>query len=114
VQYWSLPDEDDPENVFPFTPLAREVMEAVFGPRERWPRRPIVVKRFIDWPNPVVAGVALNCIDLADNRDGSGYTLWWSRYGDRPNGEQRFATAADALAYAERVLGVPPRQWQDV
>ena len=49
VQGWSFPDEDDdydPDEVFPFTPYAREVMAAKYGPRDCWPRRPFSVKRF--------------------------------------------------------------------
>lgn len=114
VQYWALPDEDDAENVFPVTPLVRQVMTAVFGPRDRWPRRPILIKRFIDWANPVVPGGWLDVLQLSDNRDGSGYTLWWSRYRDRPAGERQFATVAEAMAYAAREFGVPPERWQDV
>src|SRR5688572_661051 len=45
VQYWSLPDEDDdPDRIFQVTPRARKIMQTMFGPRDRWPRRPVAVK----------------------------------------------------------------------
>lgn len=82
VQYWSVPDDDDdddPDHVFLFTVRAREVMAAVYGPRNRWPRRPFAVKRYIDWPDPVVPGVPLDAMDISDERDGS-FALSWSKF----------------------------------
>lgn len=117
VQYWSLPDnddDDDPDNVFSFTALAREVMTASYGPRERWSRRPSAVKRYVDWPDPVVPGVPLDSMDVSDDRDGT-FALSWSKFGDRPHGERRgFSTAADAVLFAAREFGVPPERWKDV
>lgn len=112
VQYWSLPDgDDDPDHVFPFTALAREVMAAVYGPRERWPRRPLVVKRYVDWGDPAVPGVPLDAMDISDERDGS-FALSWSKFAGRPGGDRHgFATVADAVAFAAREFGVPPERW---
>ena len=115
VQYWSLPDGDyDPDHVFAFTGRAREVMAAVYGPRERWPRRPSSVKTYTDRPDPVVPDAPLNAMDISDERDGS-FALWWSKFGDRPCGERRgFATVDDAVAFAAREFGVAAERWKDV
>jgi hypothetical protein len=44
VQYWSLPDEDEPDNIFHFTSIARQVMQTKYGDREKWPRTPFSIK----------------------------------------------------------------------
>jgi hypothetical protein len=85
VQYWSLADEDDPENVFAATGLAREVMAAVFGPRERWPRIPFAVKRVIEWPEMGPTDRSLDWMEIADERDGN-FSLSWSKYRDSCGG----------------------------
>jgi hypothetical protein len=113
VQYWSLPDEDDPENGFAVTGRMREVIAGFFGPRERWPRRPFVVRRYIDGPDPRVPGAALDVLDISDNRDES-FTLSWSRYGRRRPGERVFPTVAQAEEFAARAFGVARSRWADV
>jgi hypothetical protein len=117
VQYWSFPDEDDdydPDEVFPFTPYAREVMAAKYGPRESWPREPFSVKRFTDWPDPVVPGVPLDSMEISDERDGT-YALCWSKFEKRPFGERRgFKNVDDAVEFAAREFGVPQEKWRDV
>lgn len=116
VQYWSLPDDEDTaaaRDGWSFTPFARELMAAVYGPREHWPRRPFVVKRFIDWPEPVVAGVALNVMQISDESDGH-YQLWWSKYGERSAGKCEFPTVDEAIEYATRTFEIPPDRWTDV
>ena len=115
VQYWALPDENDPENFFTFTPRAREVMATVFGPRQRWPRRPVVVKWYVEAPeSQTTPGVSLNVMNISDNRDGTGYALWWCRFGDRADGERGFPSVAEAVAYAQREFGVSAGRWRDV
>lgn len=114
VLYWALADTDEPENFDTFTPRAREVMAAVYGPRERWPRRPIVVKRYIDRATATGPSASLDAMQISDNRDGTGYELWWCRFGERADGERLFPSVAEAIAYAERVLGVPAGRWKDV
>jgi hypothetical protein len=114
VQYWSLPDEDDPREGFGFTGRAWEVMAAAYGPRERWPRRPVVVKRYLAWPDPVVPGVPLDTMDVSDGRDGAGYTLWWSAFGGRAADERTFPTVEEAVRYAADVHGVEAERWRDV
>lgn len=117
VQYWSLPDAEDAaaaQDGFEFTPLARELMMAVYGPRERWPRPPVLVKRFIDRPEPVLPGVPLNVLHISDNRDGTGYTLWWCTYGERTAGERVFPSVDEAVRYAAEAFGVAPHRWQNM
>ena len=114
VLYWALADTDEPENFYAFTPRAREVMAAVFGPRGRWPRRPILVKRYVRQPTPTGPGAPLDVMQISDERDGRGYELYWCRFGERPDGERLFPTVAEAIAYAAREFGVPAERWVDV
>jgi hypothetical protein len=106
VQHWSLPDhDDDPDHVFLFTALAREVMAAVYGPREQWPREPFVVRRF---------NSLSETMDICDERDGT-FALGWSTSPNRPHGQRRgFPSVADAVAFAAREFGVPPERWKHV
>ena len=113
VQYWSFPDEDDPENVFAATGLARQVMAAVFGPRERWSHVPFAFKRVIDWPETGATDESLDWMEIADERDGS-FSLSWSKYRERDAGKARFGTIEEAMAHAEREFGIGRRQWADV
>ncbi len=114
VQYWSLPEEDEPNDVFDFTWRAREIMTAVYGSRQKWPRRPAVIKRFIDRPVPAVPGVPLDAMDITDNRDGTGFTLWWSKFRNRSTGERLCGSVEEAMEHAAREFGVPVERWQDV
>ena len=114
VQYWSSPDDEDAEaadNGFAITGRMREVMTVVYGPRERWPRRPYCIMRFIDWPAAQAeSGMRMDALDISDERDGT-FELSWSKYRDRPYGTERFASAADAVAYALGQFGVAPDRW---
>jgi hypothetical protein len=114
IQHWSLPDEipnETPEGNFAVTGRMRELMLAFFGPRKRWPRQPVSVKRFCDWPPNVTPGTSLNSVEITDNRNDNGYCVTWSKIAGRPWGERHFATLEDAQRWAEESLCVRPDQW---
>jgi hypothetical protein len=109
VQYWSLPDGDDAEAAvdgFAVSGRMRQVMTTMYGPRERWPRRPFAVMRFVGRQEPTSLGVRVDSMDISDERDGT-FALWWSKFGDRPCGTWRSPSVADAIAYASREFSGP-------
>jgi hypothetical protein len=110
VQYWALPDEDDPENTFKFTPIARRIMEAMYGDRERWPRTPFASKRA---ENLLAEQGVYDSVEIANNRDGT-FELSWSKIAGRDFGSQEFPSIDEATQFAWRQLGIPPGAWSDI
>lgn len=101
VQYWSLPDEDDdPDHLFLTTPRMRDLMKTSCGPRDEWPREPVVVKRLLSVPvsrsgrslilppalvESLHADAQLTA-EIIDERNNSGYRLGWSILGTNHRG----------------------------
>ncbi|MEM9021411.1 MAG: hypothetical protein AAGC44_12685 [Planctomycetota bacterium] len=104
VHYWAVPDEDDPEGYFRFTPIARRIMEAIYGNREHWPRSPYAIRRFCE---RVPGSDFLNSVDIADNRDGT-FDLSWSKIPGRSGGHREFPYLSAAMKFADNKLGICP------
>jgi hypothetical protein len=110
VQYWALPDEDATDNVFSFTPVARQIMHSKYGNRENWPRTPLAIKRTLTLlPEQGV----YDSVEVADNRDGT-FDLSWSKIAGRDFGSREFSSIDEALEFARCRLGVAVHAWRDV
>jgi len=110
VQYWALPDEDAMDAAFTFTPIARQIMQSMYGDRENWPRTPFAIKR---------AGKLLreqgvyDSVEIADNRDGT-FELSWSKIAGRDFGSRVFSSIDEGTEFARCQFGVAVEAWCEI
>lgn len=108
VQYWALPDEDSEDEGFPFTPIARQIMQSECGDRACWPRTPFAVMRSCK----LLRGQGVyNSVEIADNRDGT-FGLSWSKIEGRESGSCEFSSIEEATAFARCQFDVAPDDWR--
>lgn len=112
VESWALTfvsDDEDREGWDAITPQMREIMRQFFGPHENWPKDGFIIWRFHE---PIGHGNLLNAIQLGACRNATGFFARWSKIPGREGGERTFATAEEALSWAEAEFGVKHDQWR--
>lgn len=116
VECWALSDasyDEDRQGWHAITPQMREIMHQFLGPRENWPTAGFAIWRFCE-PIGNEKPILLNGIEIGAHRNGRGFYAIWSKIPGRESGKRTFATAGEAMRWAEAEFGVKRDQWKDV
>lgn len=109
VQYWALPDEDE-DDAFRFTPIARQIMQSKYGDRVNWPRTPLAIMH----ADKLLRDQGVyDLVSIADNRDGT-FELWWSKIAGRDCGSHEFSSIDEAMEFARYQFGVAVDAWCEI
>lgn len=113
VQHWAMPDETDENlagNSFIFTPIARQVMQSMYGNRENWPRTPFAIRRV---HKLLLEQGVIDAVEIVDNRDGT-FELMWSKVQGRDFGSRDFSSVDEATEFAQCQFGVAVDEWCEI